>query len=39
GRAALAAIAEAGNDVLATTPKPTKARLLREMGAVLRGEG
>lgn len=36
GRAALASIAAAGHDVLPGPPKPTKARLLREVGAVLR---
>lgn len=42
GRAALTAIADAGHDVLPGPPKPTKANLLREVGAVLRrarGEG
>ncbi|MGW7065324.1 squalene synthase HpnC [Streptomyces sp. NPDC054855] len=39
GRAAVSAIAAAGYDVLPGPPKPTKARLLREVGAVLRGEG
>lgn len=39
GRAALAAVENAGYDVLAGPPKATKARLLRETGAVLRGEG
>ncbi|MEI5097436.1 squalene synthase HpnC [Streptomyces sp. PmtG] len=39
GRAAVAAIAAAGYDVLPRPPKPTKTRLLREVGAVLRGEG
>ncbi|GAA3123381.1 squalene synthase HpnC [Streptomyces rectiviolaceus] len=39
GRAAVHAIAAAGYDVLPGPPKPTKARLLREVGAVLRGEG
>jgi squalene synthase HpnC len=42
GRAALTAIAAAGHDVLPGPPKPTKADLLREVGAVLRrarGEG
>jgi squalene synthase HpnC len=36
GRAALASVAAAGHDVLPGPPKPTKARLLREMGTVLR---
>ena len=36
GRAALVSIAAAGHDVLPGPPKPTKARLLREVGAVLR---
>jgi hypothetical protein len=36
GRAALASIAAAGHDVLPGPPKPTKPRLLREAGAVLR---
>ncbi|MGS2591484.1 squalene synthase HpnC [Streptomyces hebeiensis] len=36
GRAALAAIAAAGHDVLPGPPRPAKARLLREVGAVLR---
>lgn len=35
GRAALAAIAAAGHDVLPGPPRPTKARLAREVGAVL----
>jgi squalene synthase HpnC len=35
GRAALAAIAAAHYDVLAATPKPTKSRTFRELGAVL----
>lgn len=35
GRAALTAIASAGHDVLPGPPKPTKVRLLREVGAVL----
>ncbi|AZM56845.1 squalene synthase HpnC [Streptomyces sp. WAC 01529] len=39
GRAAAQAIAAAGYDVLPGPPKPTKPRLLREAGAVLRGEG
>ncbi|MCI3934174.1 squalene synthase HpnC [Streptomyces sp. AN091965] len=39
GRAAVSAIAAAGYDVLPRPPKPTKPRLLREVGAVLRGEG
>ncbi|WJV45085.1 squalene synthase HpnC [Streptomyces flavofungini] len=39
GRAAVAAIAAAGYDVLPRPPKPTKPRLVREVGAVLRGEG
>ncbi|MEW2544476.1 squalene synthase HpnC [Streptomyces sp. NPDC047002] len=36
GRAALASIAAAGHDVLPGPPKPTRPRLLREVGAVLR---
>ncbi|MFJ2116086.1 squalene/phytoene synthase family protein, partial [Streptomyces sp. NPDC087850] len=36
GRAALGAIAAAGHDVLPGPPKPTKPRLLRAVGAVLR---
>ncbi|MFE2598654.1 squalene synthase HpnC [Streptomyces sp. NPDC057617] len=36
GRAALASIAAAGHDVLPGPPRPTKPRLLREVGAVLR---
>ncbi|MEV6045686.1 squalene synthase HpnC [Streptomyces xanthochromogenes] len=36
GRAALDAVAAAGHDVLPGPPKPTKARLMREVGAVLR---
>ncbi|RDG34651.1 squalene synthase HpnC [Streptomyces corynorhini] len=36
GRAALVSIAAAGHDVLPGPPKPTKPRLLREVGAVLR---
>ncbi|MER6995500.1 squalene synthase HpnC [Streptomyces sp. NPDC000410] len=36
GRAALGAIADAGHDVLAGPPRPTKPGLLREVGAVLR---
>lgn len=39
GRAAVAAIAAAGYDVLPRPPKPTKPRLVREVRAVLRGEG
>ncbi|MEU5952610.1 squalene synthase HpnC [Streptomyces sp. NPDC047525] len=39
GRAAVHGIAAAGYDVLPGPPKPTKSRLLREVGAVLRGEG
>ncbi|WP_077801949.1 squalene synthase HpnC [Streptomyces sp. JHA26] len=39
GRAALEAIAAAGHDVLPGPPKPGKVRLLREVGATLRGEG
>lgn len=39
GRAAVSAIAAAGYDVLPGPPKPTTPRLLREVGAVLRGEG
>ncbi|MFC9653555.1 MULTISPECIES: squalene synthase HpnC [unclassified Streptomyces] len=39
GRAAVSAIVAAGYDVLPGPPKPTKPRLLREVGAVLRGEG
>ncbi|MFD9222616.1 squalene synthase HpnC [Streptomyces sp. NPDC060064] len=36
GLAALTAIADTGHDVLPGPPKPTKANLLREVGAVLR---
>ncbi|MQS35878.1 squalene synthase HpnC [Streptomyces katsurahamanus] len=36
GRAALAAIAAAGHDVLPGPPRPARARLIREVGAVLR---
>jgi squalene synthase HpnC len=36
GRAALTAIEAAGHDVLPGPPKPTRAHLLREVGAVLR---
>ncbi|MFE7773624.1 squalene synthase HpnC [Streptomyces sp. NPDC057445] len=36
GRAALDAIAAAGHDVLPGPPRPTKPRLMREVGAVLR---
>ncbi|MGW1672289.1 squalene synthase HpnC [Streptomyces sp. NPDC002324] len=39
GRAALHAIAAAEFDVLPGPPKPGKLRLLREVGATLRGEG
>ncbi|MGW0531248.1 squalene synthase HpnC [Streptomyces sp. NPDC003032] len=39
GKAAVQAIVAAGYDVLPGPPKPTKPRLLREAGAVLRGEG
>ncbi|MFJ8545661.1 squalene synthase HpnC [Streptomyces sp. NPDC093586] len=39
GRAAVGAIAAAGYDVLPGPPKPGKVRLLREVGATLRGEG
>ncbi|MFC5719376.1 squalene synthase HpnC [Streptomyces gamaensis] len=39
GRAALRAVAAAGYDVLPGPPKPTKLRLLREVGATLRREG
>jgi squalene synthase HpnC len=35
GRAALAAIALAGNDVLAATPKPAKSRTVRELASTL----
>ncbi|MEU3555872.1 squalene synthase HpnC [Streptomyces fragilis] len=38
GRAALAAVAAAGFDVLPGPPKPGKLRLLREAGVILRGE-
>lgn len=38
GRAALAAITDAGYNVLPGPPRPTKPRLLREVGAALRGE-
>ncbi|MFI8100459.1 squalene synthase HpnC [Streptomyces sp. NPDC086023] len=36
GRAALCAVADAGFDVLSSSPKPAKLRLVREVGAVLR---
>jgi squalene synthase HpnC len=39
GRAALGAIAAAGHDVLPGPPEPGKVRLLREVGATLRGKG
>lgn len=39
GRAALAAVAGARYDVLPGPPKPTKLRLLREVGSVVRREG
>ncbi|MFF1374698.1 squalene synthase HpnC [Streptomyces sp. NPDC058308] len=39
GRAAVRAIVAAGYDVLPGPPRPTKPRMLREAGAVLRGEG
>ncbi|MFG3546278.1 squalene synthase HpnC [Streptomyces sp. NPDC047725] len=39
GRAALAAIAAAGHDVLPGPPQHGKIRLLREMGVTLRGKG
>ncbi|MFD4628588.1 squalene synthase HpnC [Streptomyces sp. NPDC058284] len=39
GRASVRAIAAAGYDVLPGPPRPTKPRMLREAGAVLRGEG
>ncbi|MFG3151804.1 squalene synthase HpnC [Streptomyces sp. NPDC048219] len=39
GRAAIGAITAAGHDVLPGPPKPGKVRLLREVGATLRGEG
>ncbi|QKW10237.1 squalene synthase HpnC [Streptomyces sp. NA04227] len=39
GRAALHAIETAAYDVLPGPPKPTKVRLLREVGVMLRGEG
>ncbi|WKX74507.1 squalene synthase HpnC [Streptomyces sp. XD-27] len=39
GRAALAAIAAAGHDVLPGPPKPTRRGLLREVAATLRREG
>jgi len=39
GRAALKAVEGAGHDVLAGSPKATKARLLREVGSTLRREG
>jgi squalene synthase HpnC len=39
GRATVRAIVDAGYDVLPGPPKPAKSRLLREAGAVLRGEG
>ncbi len=35
GRAALAAIARAGNDVLTATPKPAKSRTVRELATTL----
>ncbi|MEU3042479.1 squalene synthase HpnC [Streptomyces diastaticus] len=38
GRAALAAVTDAGYDVLPGPPRPAKPRLLREVGAALRGE-
>ncbi|MER6846969.1 squalene synthase HpnC [Streptomyces flaveolus] len=39
GRAALGAITATGHDVLPGPPKPGKVRLLREVGATLRGKG
>ncbi|MDI3385432.1 squalene synthase HpnC [Streptomyces sp. B-S-A8] len=39
GRAALRAVEAARHDVLPGPPKPTRAGLLREVGATLRGEG
>ena len=39
GKAAVNAIAAVSYDVLPGPPKPTKLRLLREVGATLRGEG
>ncbi|MFI9773774.1 squalene synthase HpnC [Streptomyces sp. NPDC051956] len=39
GKAAVTAIAAVSYDVLPGPPKPTKLRLLREVGATLRGEG
>ncbi|MFZ3566922.1 squalene synthase HpnC [Streptomyces sp. BH097] len=39
GKAAVHAISAVSYDVLPGPPKPTKARLLREVGATLRGEG
>ncbi|MFF2502312.1 squalene synthase HpnC [Streptomyces sp. NPDC058067] len=39
GKAAVTAIAGVSYDVLPGPPKPTKLRLLREVGATLRGEG
>lgn len=39
GRAAVHAITAAEFDVLPGPPKPGKLRLLREVGATLRGEG
>lgn len=39
GRAAVRAIVAAGYDVLPGPPRPTKPRMFREAGAVLRGEG
>ncbi|QTE02251.1 squalene synthase HpnC [Streptomyces cyanogenus] len=39
GRAAIRAIAAAEYDVLPGPPRPGKVRLLREAGAILRGEG
>ncbi|NYV78981.1 squalene/phytoene synthase family protein, partial [Streptomyces sp. UH6] len=38
GRAALAAVAAAGFDVLPGPPRAGKVRLLREAGVILRGE-
>ena len=39
GRAALAAIADAGYDVLSVSPKPTRRRLAREMWSILLRKG
>jgi squalene synthase HpnC len=39
GRAALAAIADAGYDVLSMSPKPTRRRLARELSSILMRKG